>query len=35
MSVRKPHKLKDEDWAEQLQNLHFIRNQEKESSKST
>jgi len=35
MGVRKPHKLNDEDWAEQLTNLHFIRNQEKESSKVT
>lgn len=35
MQVGKPNKLTDEDWAEQLQNLHFIRQQEKEASKVT
>ncbi len=25
-----PQKLDDEEWAEQLQTLHFIRSQEKE-----
>jgi hypothetical protein len=33
MHVRKPHKLTDEDWAEKLLNLHFIRKQEEDSSK--
>jgi hypothetical protein len=34
MGVRKPNKLTDGDWAEQILNLHFIRNQEEEASKS-
>ena len=35
MQVAKPNKLTDEDWAEQLLNLHFIRKEEKEASKVT
>jgi hypothetical protein len=31
MHVQNPEQLSDEDWAEQLQTLHFIRIQEKES----
>ncbi len=33
MSIGKPYKLSDEDWAIQVLNLHFIRKQEEESSK--
>lgn len=29
-----PEKLSDDDWAEQLQDLHFIRQKEKEASES-
>ena len=32
MHIKKPHKLRDVDWCEEVQNLHFIRTKEKESS---
>lgn len=32
MHIPKPHKLSDKDWAEEIQNLHFIRKTEKENS---
>lgn len=32
MHIAKPQKLSDEDWAEEIQNLHFIRTKEKETS---
>jgi hypothetical protein len=32
MHIPKPQKLSDEDWAEDLQSLHFIRKTEKENS---
>lgn len=35
MHIPKPHKLSDEDWAEEIQNLHFIRKTEKENSEPT
>lgn len=33
MHVQNPELLSDEDWAENLQNLHYIRQEEKEASK--
>ena len=35
MHIPKPQKLSDEEWAEEIQNLHFIRKTEKETSEST
>lgn len=35
MHIKNPDNLSDEEWAEEIQNLHFIRNAEKESSKIT
>lgn len=32
MHIRHPQKLSDADWAEEIQNLHFIRTKEKEAS---
>ncbi|SCY94742.1 hypothetical protein SAMN02927903_03050 [Flavobacterium caeni] len=32
MNIRKPHKLKDREWAELVQSLHYIRTQESKSS---
>lgn len=32
MHIVNPHELSDEDWAEQIQNLHFIRTKEKQES---
>lgn len=32
MHIPDPNGLDDEDWAEELQNLHFIRTKEKENS---
>lgn len=32
MHIKKPQKLSDIDWCEEVQNLHFIRVQEKKSS---
>lgn len=32
MHIRKPEKLNDKTWAEEIQNLHFIRKLEKETS---
>jgi hypothetical protein len=32
MHIRKPQKLSDEVWAEEVQNLHFIRTSEKKAS---
>ena len=32
MHIPNPSELSDEDWAEEIQNLHFIRTSEKESS---
>ena len=32
MHIPKPQKLIDEDWAEEVQNLHYIRKTEKEQS---
>ena len=32
MHLSNPEKLSDEDWAEKLQDLHFIRQQEKKAS---
>lgn len=34
MHVQNPEQLSDEDWAEQIQMLHYIRTQEKEASES-
>jgi len=33
MHIQEPEKLEDEDWCENVMNLHFIRTSEKESSK--
>lgn len=35
MRISKPHKLKDREWAEQVQSLHYIRTQERLSSEQT
>lgn len=35
MHIPNPEKLNDSDWAENLQNLHFIRTEEKKSSQMT
>ena len=32
MHIPKPHKLSDNNWAMEMQNLHFIRKSEKEES---
>lgn len=32
MHIPNPEELSDEDWAEKLQDLHFIRQQEKKAS---
>ena len=32
MHIPTPQKLNDEEWAEEIQNLHFIRKTEKENS---
>ena len=32
MHILKPQNLSDEDWAEEIQNLHYIRKTEKEAS---
>ena len=32
MHLPEPQKLSDEDWAEEMQNLHFIRKTEKKAS---
>jgi hypothetical protein len=32
MHIRKPEKLSDKTWCEEIQNLHYIRTKEKESS---
>lgn len=32
MHIQKPQKLSDEIWAEEVQNLHFIRTSEKKAS---
>lgn len=32
MHIPNPEKLSDEDWAEEIQNLHYIRTKEKEAS---
>jgi hypothetical protein len=32
MHILAPELLTDEDWAEQIQNLHFIRSEEKKAS---
>jgi hypothetical protein len=32
MHIQKPHKMSDIDWAECVQDLHFIRKLEKETS---
>ncbi|WP_259840501.1 hypothetical protein [Chryseobacterium herbae] len=35
MHIPEPGVLSDEDWAEKLQDLHFIRQKEKEASESS
>ena len=35
MNLADPAQLDDEQWAEEVQNLHFIRTKEKEASKAT
>jgi len=35
MHIKNPNKLNDSDWAEEIQNLHYIRTKEKESSQQT
>ena len=35
MHIQNPDKLDDEEWAEQMQNLHFIRTQEKKATENT
>jgi len=32
MHIANPESLSDEDWAEEVQNLHYIRTKEKEAS---
>lgn len=32
MHIRKPQKLSDQDWAIEVQNLHFIRTEERKAS---
>jgi hypothetical protein len=35
MHIKNPNKLKDTDWAEQIQNLHYIRTEERKASEKT
>lgn len=35
MHISNPAELSDEDWAEEIQNLHYIRKSEEESSKAS
>lgn len=35
MHIQNPEQMQDEEWAEQMQNLHFIRTQEKKATENT